>query len=705
MRVSIILLGVACGLFITARVANAGEPNQSVDAYGDPLPRGAIRRFGTTRLRNGDHPNCVAFSPDGKTLMSVARDHWIQLWDVATGGPVDRIPMTDPTLAAIVSPDGSRVASVGQNVVRMYDSRQRQFLWKKSASGADWTIGGAFSPDQTLFATAITGGPIRLWDVDTGAVVLELLPFTRGTDPRPIAFSPNGSLLASARGDSDGIDVWNLTAGEALAHLYDGNRSEVVSLAFLNDTTLISSGGHDENDRDGGTTTIADICQWDVVSGEVKHKYRVEDELVKGEAAMALAPDKSIFVTHHRDRILVWNPTERRLIKTIRFSEPLRYSFHPHSIAISPDKRYVAGPGRENTVRLWDLSTGSLVHENEHSHEGAVLSITPSPDGQLLATSGTDGSVQLWNASSGEHIRRLHHGIGWARDVEFFPDGERVVICGEYPDGKRPGCQGILEIVRLADGNSLYKTTLGKRGMCVAVSNDGQLVGVGMGLSAPMDEIGESPPEVQVWDWTQDRQVAVLKNFPGEGEVERLRFADDGQSLLVTRDRVTVQWRFGERPSTATLFGDFGNGDPTSFISAHLYDGLTRQVFALRYLRNRQLERSSSVLECLSTGDRQSPEVRRWSHAFPPGVRSHMLAVSADRKRLAVPLPGPPGSEILLRIVIFSAEDGKEQMIFEPEGHWLRSLAFSPDSRTLYSGMNSTDVLAWDVSPAATNQE
>src|SRR5438128_2441706 len=67
-----------------------GSKEVATDNYGDPLPRGAIARMGTLRLRHEGSVCAIAFAPDGKVLASGGRDKLITLWEAATGRELRR---------------------------------------------------------------------------------------------------------------------------------------------------------------------------------------------------------------------------------------------------------------------------------------------------------------------------------------------------------------------------------------------------------------------------------------------------------------------------------------------------------------------------------------------------------------------------------------------------------------------------------------
>src|SRR5262245_20884712 len=73
----------------------AGQPAETrADALGDPLPEGATARLGTTRMRHGEPVSVVAFLGDGKSLLSIAGDGVVRVWDTATGKELRRFKTT-----------------------------------------------------------------------------------------------------------------------------------------------------------------------------------------------------------------------------------------------------------------------------------------------------------------------------------------------------------------------------------------------------------------------------------------------------------------------------------------------------------------------------------------------------------------------------------------------------------------------------------
>src|SRR5258707_97004 len=73
-----------------------GDGPARKDAFGDPLPDGALMRLGTARFRVSPYNELIQLSPDGKLIAVGDGSNTIRLLDAADGSEIRRIKMDSP---------------------------------------------------------------------------------------------------------------------------------------------------------------------------------------------------------------------------------------------------------------------------------------------------------------------------------------------------------------------------------------------------------------------------------------------------------------------------------------------------------------------------------------------------------------------------------------------------------------------------------
>ncbi|NUM55288.1 MAG: pre-peptidase C-terminal domain-containing protein [Candidatus Hydrogenedentes bacterium] len=228
---------------------------------GKPGRGGEIKLWNTSDLSliktiegHKDNVLALAFSPDGKQLVSASYDKSLIVWDVETGNAVRTLANhVDAVYAVAWSPDGKQIASgAGDRTVKLWQASDGKLLITISDS-LDAVLALAFAPDGNTLAGAGADKVIRLWEMVGAGEPLEQSGSTAGKLKTStfahegailhIIYSPDGSTLYSTAEDRR-IKAWDsaaLTEKVTFEHQSDW----VTALALDPQGALLAAGRYD----------------------------------------------------------------------------------------------------------------------------------------------------------------------------------------------------------------------------------------------------------------------------------------------------------------------------------------------------------------------------------------------------------------------------------------------------------------------------
>ena len=315
----------------------------------------------------------LAFTPDGKQLVSASDDKVVRVWDWQAGKTVRTIrgqvgPGEEGKIIAMaLSPDGRWLAAGGQ----------------------------------------MQGNVVRLYDFPTGKLVA-LLRGHKNSVLR-LAFSPDNKHLISGSFDGTAI-LWDVES-YALLHRLDGHKAQIYAAGFTLGGERAVTGSYD--------TTLR---LWSVADGkEIMTLTGHQDQVF----ALAISPvDGTIASGSFDGEIRLWNGRTGQFLTTLA-----NQGTGVGALSFSSDGKLLLSGirhGKNTHSHVWEVTTGkeSITYTK---HDNIVLAAAVSPNGHLAATGGGNKhEVHVWDLRTGEtkHVLAGTGAPNWA--IGFSGDGRRI---------------------------------------------------------------------------------------------------------------------------------------------------------------------------------------------------------------------------------------------------------------------------------------
>ncbi|MEK6236751.1 MAG: WD40 repeat domain-containing protein, partial [Planctomycetales bacterium] len=458
----------------------------------------------------------LAFSPDGRTLISGSLDHCVNVWNPANGQLASSREQSGPVHAVALDPRGEFLAVGGRDaplrLIHLGDAKKSRVL----IQGPTETAGLAWSANGELLVVAGAGGGV--WALNPRNPRQAPTQWKFDGPLHAVAVNADGSLIAAGTGHNS-VVLWNREGQELRA--FTGHAHRVAAVAFSPDGEQLASASWD------GTVNL-----WNLTSDQPPRVFSAGSGKLH---ALAFSPHggslaaagEPLAAGGDDNRILIWDlkRAERKPRALTGLGSPVL------ALAYHPNGRVLAVGDASGAARLWNIATGRVA-QDAPQFPLEPRSIALSPNGSLLAIGGRGSSVQGWSLHEAQQQFAFWGHDQGITQVAFAPQGNFLVSASEDRTVKVWDVSAGDERHALT-GNAAAVTT-------VAVSPDGRLIAS-----------GNANGNVKLWDAASGEKQASWKAHAGQ--VSQLAFSPDGARLASAGDKTVNTWSVASGKLLASL--------------------------------------------------------------------------------------------------------------------------------------------------------
>jgi WD40 repeat protein len=263
------------------------------------------------------------------------------------------------------------------------------------------------NPARTMVAAGFNNGAVRLWRLDTKALVWDNRD--HGGTVGGLTFSPDGGTLATGSQDGTALfyDVSGYTVTPSKNHLQGWDNGTVRWLAYSNDGRYIAVAGY-------WYTEV-----WDAAThARLKEFTRAQET---GGSVVWVGNDTELLATGKGQFARVWDARPNGHLRRVQ-----AHGGGAWCVALSPNGDLLASAGNSGDVKLWKWPSMEPAFELP-PHHGRARALAFSHDGKTLASASADGVMKLWDMESRhcrltvDDVRREYYSVA------FSPDDTQVV--------------------------------------------------------------------------------------------------------------------------------------------------------------------------------------------------------------------------------------------------------------------------------------
>ncbi|MEO8698424.1 MAG: protein kinase [Kofleriaceae bacterium] len=389
-----------------------------------------------------------------------------------------------------------------------------------------------YSHDGKILVTWGSRGKVRILDAATGAarIVADHRP-AGSTDHFDITFAtftPGDDRVATT-GDDGFARVWDVATGAQLVEI------EVSSSRLYR--RVWGKLSHDGS-RVLTTTIDGSSAAWDTTTGTLERRFEFGGFVTGGEQSRA---GTHVVQCGLDGRVQLRDARSGGELER-------DFTAHTGVVwkcIFSPDETRILTTSHDGTAKQWEVATGKLLHTVTHGD--VVWRGQYSPDGRELLTLGIGGQLKLWDARSGIAIAtyETHHGRGalFSPDNKWIAAmrGDGRVQIWVRGKNRRSTFDPDTTILGASEDGSLAFTSTGD-GFAIAVWRDRERLPVQAAIESPFATaadriVAQSGDGVVVLDAHTGRTLQTIAI--GE-RVYKLELSGDAHRLVASTNRAST---------------------------------------------------------------------------------------------------------------------------------------------------------------------
>jgi WD40 repeat protein len=426
----------------------------------------------------------VAFSGDGKRVVTGSQDGTALLWDAETGKSLEKIMVSKYVIYCIsITNDGKRFVTGSSDGI-------------------------------AILCDADTARPVRTFKGHLESINSVAL----SRDERYVLTGSGTDLMNRTDEPKDNSAIlWDAATGKPL-RTFKGHSSPVNSVAISRDSKRVLTGSSDKTAVLWNAETAEPIVT--LKSAQYVRAVAMSDDgkrLVMGTSESYGKAGSAV----------LWDIEEAKAVRTFKHSDGV------DSVGLSGDGNRLLVSSLHNTV-VWDVPTANSIRNLRDDRTGrgrSVRSAALSPDGNRLLTGYSDNTAMIWDAGTGEPIHRLGGRIRKIASIALCADGKRI-ITGFSESGLPPSGDATLWDLGFPKPIQTYKVHSDVHSMTLSKDNQRILT-------------GSSDNRARLWEVESGKLLQTFDSGPHSGPFASVAVAlsSDGKQVLTgSSNRTAVLW-------------------------------------------------------------------------------------------------------------------------------------------------------------------